>query len=355
MKLNQLRTSIPGLIPLVILIVAEWIWGMTTGLWLAVAYGLGELAYYAIRYKRFEKNALADTGLMVVLGVLAITLEGPVLERISPLIYLFIMILMVGVSAFSKHNVLMASSGRLLKNKTFGPWEMEQMRLTMLSFFWWMSAYFLFMVVAVFWLPIDYQSFINGTGLYFYIGFAFLFELVRKRLQNKKWAAEEWVPLVEADGKMVGAAPRSVVHNGKTRWLHPVVHLQVIKDGGLWLQKRPLHKLVQPGKWDTAVGGHMTVNESVELSLQRETAEEIGVKIDNVKLLGRYNWECPLENEMVFAFVMRYDGPVMPNPEELDGGRVWSFSEIDDALNQGVFTPNFEYEYGLYRSILTSQ
>jgi hypothetical protein len=52
MALQQLKSSFPGLIPLFILIAAEWIWGMVTGLWLAVGYGLGEIVYYAVRHHR---------------------------------------------------------------------------------------------------------------------------------------------------------------------------------------------------------------------------------------------------------------------------------------------------------------
>ena len=44
--------------------------------------------------------------------------------------------------------------------------------------------------------------------------------------------------------------------------LHPVVHLHVMREGGfLYLQKRAMDKDIQPGKWDTAVGGHVDFGE----------------------------------------------------------------------------------------------
>ncbi|GAO28713.1 NUDIX hydrolase [Geofilum rubicundum] len=351
MAFQQLKSSIPGFIPLIILIVAEWVWGMVIGLWLAVAYGIGEMAYFAIRYQRFEKRTFWDTGLLVVLGLVALALEGPLLDRIRPLIYLTIMLLMVGISAFSKHNLLMAASGRFLKNRSLGPWEMAQMRMTMQHFFWWMAGYWLILLAAL-WMPVSWEAFLNSSGLYLFIVLAMGTELLIKRSKNKRWSEEEWLPLVEKDGKVMGSAPRSVVHNGHSRWLHPVVHIQLIMEGGLWLQKRPMHKQVQPGKWDTAVGGHVAANETVERSLQREAAEEIGVHVKEVHHLGRYHWESPLENELVLAFSLRYNGEITPHPHELDGGRVWSFDEIDDNLGQGIFTPNFEHEYLLYKDSL---
>jgi isopentenyldiphosphate isomerase len=42
-----------------------------------------------------------------------------------------------------------------------------------------------------------------------------------------------------------------------------VVHLHVFNSRGeLYLQKRPEWKDIQPGKWDTAVGGHIDLGES---------------------------------------------------------------------------------------------
>ena len=343
--------------PLLILIIAEWIWGMKVGLWLAIAYGVGELAYFAIRYKRFEKSTLADVGLLVLLGIVAIALDGEVLDRIRPLIYMLILLLMLGISVFSKHNLLMAASGRMLKGRTFSPWEMQQMQNVMKTTFWWMSGYFVVLLIGILFLSEESQQFLNSTGLYIFIAVAFLFLMIQKRFQNQRWQKEEWLPLIQEDGKVIGAAPRSVVHNGKSKWLHPVVHLQVLRGDGLWLQKRPMNKLVQPGKWDTAVGGHLSANEPIEVALQRETWEEIGVQLAQMKveMLGRYQWKSKLEHEMVFAFVLIHEGTITPHPEELVGGRVWSFKEIEEALGKEIFTPNFEYEYNLYKNSLKSK
>lgn len=344
----------PGMVPLLILIVAEWIWGIKVGLWLAVIYGVGELAYFAIKYHRFEKNTLLDIGLLVVLGIVAIVLDGDDLKRIQPLIYLFIILTMLGISVFSKHNLLMAASGRMLKGRTFSPWEIQQMQQVMKVAFWWMGGYFVVLLVSTLFLSIKLQQFFNSTGLYIAVAAIFLFIIIQKRLQNRRWRNEEWLPLIQEDGKVIGAAPRSVVHNGKSKWLHPVVHLQVVRGNGLWLQKRPAHKLVQPEKWDSAVGGHLSVNESVETALQRETWEEIGVPLQSqrVEVLGSYKWESELENEMVFAFAMKYDGPLKPHPQELDEGRIWTFSEIEENLEKGLFTPNFEHEFKLFKERL---
>ncbi|HLW08349.1 MAG TPA: hypothetical protein VKY45_12395, partial [Marinilabiliaceae bacterium] len=82
-----------------------------------------------------------------------------------------------------------------------------------------------------------------------------------------------------------------------------------------------------------------------------------GVQLSQLKveMLGRYQWKSILEHEMVFAFVLKYEGAIIPHPEELNGGRVWSFQEIEEALGKEIFTPNFEYEFNLYKNSLKSK
>ena len=153
----------------------------------------------------------------------------------------------------------------------------------------------------------------------------------------------EMFPLVDDEGNIVGAASRGESHNG-SKLLHPVVHLHLFNSRGeLYLQRRPLWKDIQPGKWDTAVGGHVDLGESVEMALRREVREELGITDFTPEVLTHYVFESATERELVFVHRTTYDGPVSPS-EELDGGRFWSLDEIRQQLGSGLFTPNFEGE-----------
>ena len=154
---------------------------------------------------------------------------------------------------------------------------------------------------------------------------------------------EEMFPVVDEEGNIVGAASRGECHNG-SRLLHPVVHLHLFySKGELYLQRRPLWKDIQPGKWDTAVGGHVDLGESVEMALRREVREELGVTDFTPETVTHYVFDSARERELVFVHRTVYDGPVTPS-EELDGGRFWSLDEIRENLGKGLFTPNFEGE-----------
>lgn len=160
----------------------------------------------------------------------------------------------------------------------------------------------------------------------------------------KKDNSAEIFPIVDADGTVVGSATRGECHNG-SKLLHPVVHLHLFDEQGrLYLQQRPLWKDIQPGKWDTAVGGHIDFGEEVDVALRREAREELGVVGFEPRFLLKYLFESEREKELVYVFSTIYMGEVRPS-DELDGGRFWSLSEIEAAMGQGVLTPNFEQEF----------
>lgn len=160
----------------------------------------------------------------------------------------------------------------------------------------------------------------------------------------KKDNNEEIFPVVDENGTTVGKATRGECHSG-SKLLHPVVHLHLFDSSGrIYLQQRPLWKDIQPGKWDTAVGGHIDYGETVEAALRRETQEELGLTDLSVEFLLKYVFESERERELVHVFRATYDGDVHPS-EELDGGRFWSLDELRESFGKGVLTPNFEQEY----------
>ena len=162
----------------------------------------------------------------------------------------------------------------------------------------------------------------------------------------------EFFPVVEPNGLVVARATREYCHSG-AKPLHPVVHLHIIdRFSRIYLQKRPLFKKIQPGKWDTAVGGHVSYGEHLLEALYRESSEELGFSEFNPIHIVTYEFESEVEKELinVYAAVGHYE--LTPDPEELDGGQWWELADIDEGIGKGIFTPNFESEFQMIRKSL---
>jgi len=156
---------------------------------------------------------------------------------------------------------------------------------------------------------------------------------------------EEWFPLVKESGETIGKATRRECHNG-SKLLHPVIHLHIFNHAGdLYLQKRSKNKDIQPGKWDTAVGGHIDYGETVTEALHREAREELNIINFTPVFLQQYIFESEIEKELVYTFKTIYTGPIQPDLDEVEDGCFWNIEEIRSKMKLGVFTPNFEYEF----------
>lgn len=156
---------------------------------------------------------------------------------------------------------------------------------------------------------------------------------------------QEIFPIVDEEGNVVGKATRGECHSG-SMLLHPVVHLHIFNSRGeVYLQKRPDWKDIQPGKWDTAVGGHIDYGELPENALIREVREELGISSFTPEFVAKYAFQSSRERELVYVHRCTYDGPIRPSTEELNGGRFWTLQEIRAAMGKGILTPNFESEF----------
>ena len=164
--------------------------------------------------------------------------------------------------------------------------------------------------------------------------------------------AGEFFPVVEPSGLVVGRSTREYCHSG-AKPLHPVIHIHIIdRYGRIYLQKRSMRKDIQPGKWDTAVGGHVSYGESILEAVYREASEELGFSEFNPIHIMTYEFESSIEREMVnvFAVIGSYD--LHPDLDEVDEGKWWDIAEIDASIGKGVFTPNFESEFQMIRNQL---
>ncbi|QIA08354.1 NUDIX domain-containing protein [Draconibacterium halophilum] len=346
-----LKKLLPGFIPLFVFIAADEIWGTKIGLFVAIGVGVAEMTWIAIKEKRFEKFVLFDTLLLVILGGVSILLDNDIFFKLKPGLIELILVAILAISAFSKINIVGLMGQRYMKDVAFNSAQMQQMRKSMKAMFFIFLVHTILVLYSAFYMSKEAWAFISGGLFYIIFGVYFLYELLRQKRKQKALANEEWVPLVDEQGKVTGQAPRSQVHNG-SKLLHPVVHLHVLnKKGSILIQKRPVDKQIQPGKWDTAVGGHISAGETLEQALKKEAFEEIGLKEFSAKLQKVYKWESEVEAELIYLFTTYdYKGFGIQS-NEVDELRFWTKKQVAKNLGKDVFTPNFEVEFKLLQEL----
>jgi len=325
------------ILTIAVFFVAEWLWGTLFALLLSAIIPAANMIISLLKHRRVDSSSVFDLAIVVLFSIAECI---PYKWSFSLLSLGALFLLMYfEVIDFKKVASFMPSVKNLdnpyLKYKS----RHSQLRLALVMIIG--SALYFVAEMGV------NESYSNWTSKWLLLTLVLLFvaiELLCIRIDYMRYKDAEWVPLVDESGNVIGQCPRPLVHNGSL-WLHPVVHLHVINDGKLLLQLRPQSKKIQPGKWDTAVGGHIDAGETLEVALKREVWEEIGLGQFNAKLMTRYVWECPVEHEYVFSFVTKSSGPfATKNIGEVDELRFWSSKELSDSIGKGVFTPNLEKE-----------
>lgn len=341
---DLIRKMLPGLLPLIIFILADELFDTVISLSIAVGVGVFQAVWIFVKEKRFDYFVLLDTGLIVVLGLVSIISHDELFFKLKPGIVQVIMCVMLLFMAFAPPSLLMGMMGRYGLTVELNEDSVSRLRLNMRFLSILLILHTGLVFYSAFYLSKEAWGFISGVLLYLIFGVYFLVEFIRMYWNKKKFSGEEWVPLVDEEGKIIGKAPRSMVHKDK-KMLHPVIHVHIFNEKRkLYLQKRAMTKLVQPGKWDTAVGGHISWGESIETAVRRETEEELGIHPHQMAFIGKYIWESEIERELVYVFISQWNNEMNINKSEVDEGKFWSKREIEINLKNNIFTANFEHE-----------
>ena len=349
-RIALLKKLLPGFIPLFVFIAIDEIWGTRAGLVAALAIGSVESIWIYIREKRFDRFVVFDTLLLMALGGVSILLDNDIFFKLKPGLIGLILCAILGLSAYSKVDIIGAMTKRYMKGTQINNAQLAQFRRSLRLMFYIFLAHSALVFYAAFFMSDAAWAFISGGLFYILFGVVFLFEFIKqRRWQKRQFTDEEQLPIVDEEGKLVGKAPRSVCHDGE-KLLHPVVHLHVLnKNKAIFLQKRPMDKLIQPGKWDTSVGGHIEFGEDLETSLKREAWEEIGLQNFSARFVTKYIWESEVERELVYVFVTHDFQSINLHSEEVQEGKFWTRGQIKKNLGQDIFTPNFEHEFSMLK------
>lgn len=134
---------------------------------------------------------------------------------------------------------------------------------------------------------------------------------------------EEYVVLLDEDGRPIGSAAKISVHHAETP-LHLGFSCYLFDaDGRVLLSRRALGKRTWPGVWSNSFCGHPAPDERLDDAVRRRAAQELGVAIDSLAcVLPDFRYRAvaadgTVENEICPVFVARCDVAIQPDAEEV--------------------------------------
>ena len=304
-----MKSLLPSFILILLYFIAEEFFGPKIGLIAVIVLGAGEFFYSWIREKRINKMTLFNTLFFIALAAISVLLEGISFERIQQTIVEAAMCVLIGIFAFSKVDMTQTLPESYRKTLQVTPEQQQAMHRMLRLLFYLLVLHTVLAFTSAFIFDEEIHQFIEGPLLYILIVLFFLTLFVKNRLLAKAASQDEWLPIVNEKGEVVGKATRRSCHSG-SMLLHPVV-----------------------------------LGEKIEDALKRETFEELGITKFKARFLGSYVWESSRERELVFPFLCTSHDAIHINNDEVDEGRFWSRKEIEQNAAANIFTPNFLHEY----------
>jgi mutator protein MutT len=144
---------------------------------------------------------------------------------------------------------------------------------------------------------------------------------------------KEILDVVDENGKKLGEEDRETLHN-KSKKIHPVAHILVVNTAGkMLIQQRSFTKRFGPGLWEISAGGHIDAKEKPEEAARRELKEELGI-VAPVQLLSKEVFRYPEEGEYSYLYLVRSDGPFLPDRREIEKVRFVTFEEAKKLLKR---------------------
>lgn len=163
---------------------------------------------------------------------------------------------------------------------------------------------------------------------------------------------DELFDVVDADDQVIGQATRAEVHARKL--FHRAVHILVFdSQNRLYLQKRSLLKDTCAGLYSTSCAGHVDAGETYDQAAVRELGEELGITLPPGQSPEFLFKSPPAEEtgwEFIHVYQLQWDGPITPDPLEIDGGWHGSAKELEIFLRREStrFSPSFLHVWQRY-------
>ena len=156
--------------------------------------------------------------------------------------------------------------------------------------------------------------------------------------------------LVNENDKVLGFKEKFATHKIPVP-LHRAISIVILSNSKdhMLITKRVRTKPTWGGFWTNAVCSHPYPEETYQQAAERRLYEELGFKTP-LKEVFKFSYQAEMSNkvwgehELDHTFVGIYEGPIHPNPEEVDGYEWISLKKLNRDLkaNSKKYSPWFK-------------
>ncbi len=207
----------------------------------------------------------------------------------------------------------------------------------------------LYEILPIFYHTIDRDNIIIPGILLASTSVIIIYELIRVVILWKKIRMEDWLPIVNEAGSVIGKVAFSVSQTSRKAFLHPIVRIALIHKGLLYLCERPDNYVINPNKVDYPFEKFVFYEEKLEDAIENALGKNSESKKLPVKFVFRYLYKNNITNRLIYLYTCKIDSEETMHKLQLKGGKLWTEKQIEENLGKNVFSDCFEKEYEILK------
>lgn len=342
-------------LPTLVFIVVDDFWGLNNAWKISFPVAFALVFYVYFQYRRmFIWHGVLAVGYLIV-GLLSTIASEilPVFGYVDELVFFILLTIMI----FQKKSLGKIAYKTLPHELPLSNNENELFRVAKILMM--ITLFYLLVALVLEALNAPDQERLLNIVKYCYafgIGFIGIFETIRVFIVRNRLINEDWLPVVDEEGKVTGSVQYQPGTESESRLMHPVVRLYFIENGKIFLQQRNPNDRSEPLHWDASISRQVRMSESIIMALKKFTRKLYQIEPLKYLFLTNYIYHGKFSNQYIYLFVLCKSDGIQPQEGEVYLTKWWTQKQIEAELGAGVFTERFEKEYEyLKRSGLLEQ
>lgn len=342
-------------LPTLVFIVVDDFWGLNNAWKISFPVAFALVFYVYFQYRRmFIWHGVLAVGYLIV-GLLSTIASEilPVFGYVDELVFFILLTIMI----FQKKSLGKIAYKTLPHELPLSNNENELFRVAKILMM--ITLFYLLVALVLEALNAPNQDKLLNIVKYCYafgVGFIGIFETIRVFIVRNRLMNEDWLPVVDEEGKVTGSVQYQPGTESESRLMHPVVRLYFIENGKIFLQQRKPNDRSEPLHWDASLSRQVRMSESIIMALKKFTRKLYQIEPLKYLFLTNYIYHGKFSNQYIYLFVLCKSDGIQPQEGEVYLTKWWTQKQIEAELGAGVFTERFEKEYEyLKRSGLLEQ